>query len=156
MKRVVFACIISLFFVACGTRGDRQQESASIRDSLVIDKQLGPVVERVYAGLLPAADGPGIDYKLTLWNQKYSGTGVYELSMTYLEAANGKDTTFVTSGHWITLRGDAEHNDATVYQLSPRDSLNRMNFLYKGNTLTLLNRNMEHPVSGLNYTLKLK
>lgn len=40
---------------------------------------LGPEMLRTYEGLLPAADGPGIRYELTLENREHSGDGTYRL-----------------------------------------------------------------------------
>ena len=129
--------------------------AVSIKDSLVQKAELGKVIKRRYAGVLPAADGPGIRYDLTLYNQEKSGDGVFYLSQTYLEAGNGKDMTFRTVGKWTTNRGDATDNDATVYVLMPYDKSDpRMNFLYRTDSLTMLNDRLQLPESKLNYTLR--
>lgn len=153
--------IISLSLIALCSCGSGNSEKAntvpgsvSPADSLVIEKTLGPVIERYYEGVLPAADGPGIRYDLTLWNQEFSGTGVFSLDMTYLEAVGGKDTTFNSEGRWYTLRGDAENADATVFQLVPFGTTDQpVNFLMHDDSLTMLNGEFERAASGLNYTL---
>lgn len=117
---------------------------------------LGPEMLRTYEGLLPAADGPGIRYELTLENREHSGDGTYRLAMTYLEAENGRDTTFFSSGRWGTLRGTDDDPDATVYQLNIGDTtLEQINFLSYPDSLIMLGADMKRAESKLNYTLKL-
>ena len=116
----------------------------------------GPEMLRTYEGLLPAADGPGIRYELTLENREHSGDGTYRLAMTYLEAENGRDTTFFSSGRWGTLRGTDDDPDATVYQLNIGDTtLEQINFLSYPDSLIMLGADMKRAESKLNYTLKL-
>ena len=50
-----------------------------MRDSLKLDPEKGAVVQKKYKGTIPAADGPGIVYDLTLFYQQDSDDGVYEL-----------------------------------------------------------------------------
>ncbi|MCC8132452.1 MAG: copper resistance protein NlpE [Tannerellaceae bacterium] len=49
----------------------------NIMDSLHYDAALGEVIEYEYEDILPAADGPGIQYDLTLWAQARSKEGVF-------------------------------------------------------------------------------
>lgn len=128
----------------------------SVVDSLRINPELGDVIERKFQGLLPAADCPGIDYTLELYNQPNSGDGVFKLTMRYLEAENGNDFTATSYGHQYTLRGDAVNKDATVYQLIPFGSGTPVNFLFIDGDLELINVNLERANSKLNYTLKLQ
>ena len=101
-------------------------------------------------------DGPGIRYELTLENREHSGDGTYRLAMTYLEAENGRDTTFFSSGRWGTLRGTDDDPDATVYQLNIGDTtLEQINFLSYPDSLIMLGADMKRAESKLNYTLKL-
>lgn len=129
---------------------------AAIRDSLRVQAELGEIMVRTYEGTIPAADCPGILYRVTIYNQEHSGDGVFESSMTYLEADNGKDMTFTDTGRLYTLRGDAVDPNATVYQLVNYDSPSYpTNFLYQKDSITMLDAAMCVPDSGLNYTLKL-
>ena len=56
----------------------------NMRDSLKLDPKKGAVVQKKYKWTIPAADGPGIVYDLTLFYQQDSDDGVYELDATYL------------------------------------------------------------------------
>ncbi len=120
------------------------------------DLALGAGQSHTYEGLLPAASGPGIRYSLTVWSRQHSGDGTFSLTMTYIEAENGKDQSFSYTGKRFTQRGIPGDNDATVWQLVTDDKKDIFNFLYEDEqTLTLLNDKFEKSSSGLNYTLKL-
>ena len=158
-KQLVTASLLALLAASCGHRTDRStaapdssKPSAQATDTAA----LGPEMLRTYEGLLPAADGPGIRYELTLENREHSGDGTYRLAMTYLEAENGRDTTFFSSGRWGTLRGTDDDPDATVYQLNIGDTtLEQINFLSYPDSLIMLGADMKRAESKLNYTLKL-
>lgn len=81
------------------------------------NQALGALQTRTYEGILPAASSPGIRYSLTIQNQEHSGDGTFTLTMTYIEAENGKDAIFNYKGKRFTQRGDATNNDAIVWQL---------------------------------------
>ena len=114
----------------------------------------GDLQTRVYKGTLPAASNPGIVYNITLYNYKNSGDGVFKAKLTYLEAENGKDVSFEFGGRQYTLKGSADDKDAIVLQFVPFDNKEEvMNFLYQGNKLTMLNKDLKQIQSSLNYTL---
>ncbi len=126
----------------------RESESFSRAD-------LGNVQVNTYEGLLPAASCPGIVYTLTIRNQKYSGDGIFSLSLTYKEAENGKDKTFTYYGKRFTQRGIPENNDATVWQCISEDKKTIFNFLVEDeSTLVLLNDKFERNADNDKYTLK--
>ena len=104
----------------------------NMRDSLKLDPKKGAVVQKKYKGTIPAADGPGIVYDLTLFYQQDSDDGVYELDATYLEAEN-----------------------AVIYELIPSDGSMVFYFQAEGDSLTMLNQELQKAASDLNYTLKL-
>lgn len=110
---------------------------------------------RVYEGVLPAADGPGIRYRLTLLGKERSGDGTFRLTTTYLEAEQGEDRSFRSRGRWRTLRGTADDSDATVLQLEPDDSTDPVDFLYMTDSLEMLGSGRTRIESSLDYTLRL-
>ena len=162
-KQLVTASLLALLAASCGHRTDRStaapdssKPAAAASAQATDTAALGPEMLRTYEGLLPAADGPGIRYELTLENREHSGDGTYRLAMTYLEAENGRDTTFFSSGRWGTLRGTDDDPDATVYQLNIGDTtLEQINFLSYPDSLIMLGADMKRAESKLNYTLKL-
>lgn len=130
----------------------------NVLDSLKILPELGDVETRYFQGIIPAADCPGIDCKVWLYNQKNSGDGVYKLDMTYLEAENGKDMTSTSFGRQYTLRGNATDQNATVYQFFDFGSTNPMSFLVldNGKSIEMLGADQVRIDNGLNYTLTLQ
>lgn len=117
--------------------------------------ELGKMQTHSYEGLLPAASCPGIEYKLTIRNLEHSGDGTFQLTLTYKEAANGKDRTITYNGKRLTMRGIPGDDNATVWQCIADDNNKVFNFLREdANTLTLLNNKCERSPSDLNYSLK--
>lgn len=155
--RVFFLIVFFVICFAChNTTNIDQKESGSISSIRTDSMPSEQIITRVYEGILPCADCPGIRYDLVLENQEFVGDGTFKLKMTYLEAENGKDSDFESTGKWITLRGDADDINATVYQLNP-DSMDAiMNFLVSGDSLIMLDREQKRIRSGLNYILTLK
>ena len=114
----------------------------NMRDSLKLDPKKGAVVQKKYKGTIPAADGPGIVYDLTL-------------DATYLEAENGKDQTFTSTGKRQVKKGTPADASAVIYELIPSDGSMVFYFQAEGDSLTMLNQELQKAASDLNYTLKL-
>ena len=127
----------------------------NMRDSLKVDPKKGAVVQKKYKGTIPSADGPGIDYELTLFYQQDSEDGVYELDATYLGAENGQNQTFTSTGKRKVKKGAPTDAAAVVYELIPSDGSMVVYFLAEGDNLTMLNQDLQQAASDLNYTLKL-
>lgn len=141
--------------VSPGAVVEAQPENpVDMRDSLKTDSADGPVVRKEYKGTIPAADGPGIVYDLTLYYQEKGKEGVYRMNATYLQADNGNDQTFTTTGKQRIKKGIPGNANATVYELLPSDGSVSFYFLVEDNSLTMLNQDLEKASSGLNYTLK--
>lgn len=124
-------------------------------DSLVRNGQPVLAEVRSYEGVLPAASCPGIRYVLTVRAPRHSGDGTFDLSLTYLEAEDGKDQTFRYTGRRWTQRGMPGDNDATIWQLVADDSGEKFNFLVESDSvLVLLNEQGERISSEQDYTLR--
>lgn len=130
-------------------------------DSLVLhprhdrgDDALGPYLVRTYEGILPAASCPGIRYTLTVRNREHSGDGTFSLALTYMEAENGRDSSFLYTGKRFTQRGTPDDNDATVWQFVADDGGDTFNFLVESDSaLVLLNDRFERSDSKQSHTL---
>ncbi len=120
------------------------------------DESLGMWTELHYERTLPAADCLGIHYQLTLRQRQHSGDGSFLLRLTFLEAENGRDVSFVYTGKRMTQRGTTEDPDATVLQLTADQGGLVYNFLQENDehSLTLLNQDFKRNQSALNYSLK--
>ena len=93
-RLIVIAALCGALLCSCGNRnkkaqkesvyketielttveGDHNLEATRIKiaDSLVKDPKAGAVINERYTGMLPAADGPGIDYDLTIVRRRVS------------------------------------------------------------------------------------
>jgi hypothetical protein len=135
---------------------EKPAKPVNMRDSLKTDPKKGAIIQKKYKGTIPAADGPGIVYDLTLYYQQDGPDGgVYELDATYLEAENGKDKTFSSTGKRAIKKGTPQNAEAIVYEMIPSDGSTVFYFLAEGDNLTLLNQDLQQAASDLNYTLKL-
>lgn len=127
-RLIVIAALCGALLCSCGNRnkkaqkesvyketielttveGDHNLEATRIKiaDSLVKDPKAGAVINERYTGMLPAADGPGIDYDLTIVRQEGVTRGVYALVTTYIEGENGRDAIFTETGRFVTLQGE--------------------------------------------------
>ena len=125
-------------------------------DSLKMDANAGSVVNDRYSGLLPAADGPGIEYDLLLIRQDRNNHGVYELVMTYIEGDNnGGDLSFIETGRYETIRGKDGNADNSYIRLTPFSNGGETFFVIENNgNLTLVNAELQRANSQLNYTLQ--
>lgn len=126
------------------------------QDKKEMDSQLGKMLTRTYEGILPAADCPGIRYTLIIKNREHSGDGTFSLTQTYLEAEDGKDISFSSTGKRYTLRGIPDNADATVWELVPDEEEEKTYLLCDNDsTLTLLGQDFKKPETELNYSIKL-
>lgn len=150
-----WAIVLSLALAAaCGDRTakkptENRPATASADSSLRPVRTLG-----VYEGLLPAADGPGIRYRLALSGREGSREGTYALKAVYLEAENGEDRTFDSEGRWTLQNGMPDDRSATVLRLDPGDSTERFDFLYMTDSIEMLGSGLVRIDSPLNYTLR--
>ena len=109
MKKVIMLAAVVAALASCQSKANKAAEAEA--DSLSIE--MAPITEvtEVYEGTLPAADGPGIDYVLTL-NAATDGVDTtYTLDMTYLDAeGQGKNKTFSSND----LKSSMEIEKSTV------------------------------------------
>lgn len=120
-------------------------------------KQKGVLETRNYQGVFPGANTP-ILYDLTLYSESGDDTeGMFDLSMEYMGKGEGGESVFYDSeGEWELLSGDAAQGHGEVYRLIYSvDRADTTYFLYLGDSLKLLDRNMNNIESNLNYTLRL-
>lgn len=162
MKKI-FIVLAVLGVISCGSRNTNKaaentetteviQETKTVKERLALNPDLGEVMESNYQGTIPAADGPGIKYDLTIWNQQGADNGVYQLATTYIEGENGQDKTFNSEGLW-SAKNFAADSTLVVYDFAA-DSLNDgMSFLFYGDSLKMLDTNGEIIKSEFNYTL---
>jgi copper homeostasis protein (lipoprotein) len=111
----------------------------------------------VYKGTMPCADCQGLETTLRLYAKgKFDTTyAFYVRTQTYRGAPHG-DVTISDRGEWAVLRGDADDDKATVYQLNPDKEQQSEALLVqdKGAALVQLDRDLKAIDTQMNVTLK--
>ena len=153
MKKVIMLAAVVAALASCQSKANKAAEAEA--DSLSIE--MAPITEvtEVYEGTLPAADGPGIDYVLTL-NAATDGVDTaYTLDMTYLDAeGQGKNKTFSSKGKQQTIQKVVNKKPTKAVKLTPNDGEAPMYFVIVDyTTLRLVNDSLQEAVSDLNYDI---
>ena len=106
-------------------------------------------------GILPAADGPGIQYVLSVDSVGPNGESGYTLVTTYLDAeGQGKNTSFTSKGKRQVIQKDVNNNKKTAYKLTPDNGDSPVYFVVVNDTtLRLVNDSLQEAVSDLNYDI---
>ena len=147
MKKVIMLAAVVAALASCQSKANKAAEAEA--DSLAL--AMTPITEltEVYEGTLPAADGPGIDYVLTL-NAATDGVDTaYTLDMTYLDAeGQGQNKTFTSKGKQQTVHKVVNKKPVTAVKLTPKDFV-----IVNDTTLRLVNDSLQEAVSDLNYDI---
>ncbi len=110
----------------------------------------------VYKGAMPCADCEGLETVIRLYTKsKFDFTYAYYVrTQTYKGSPKG-DVTYSDRGDWTLLRGDAEDENATVYQLNPDNEQHSEALLVQdqGNALVQLDHDLKTIDTTANLTL---
>ena len=91
--------------------------------------------EEIFTGTIPSADGPGIDFVLTLGAATDGIDTVYTLDMTYLDANGpGNHQTFKTKGKQNTVQKTVKNEKKKGVKLTPDNGDKPMYFLVVNDT----------------------
>lgn len=92
-------------------------------------------VDEVFTGTIPAADGPGIDFVLTLGVTTDGIDTLYTLDMTYLDAAGpGKNQTFTSKGKKNEIHKVVNNKPKKAVKLTPDNGNSPMYFVIVNDT----------------------
>lgn len=117
MKKVLFVSLAALVFVACGgntSKNDVQSIEVVETDSVDILHNAANSLdyEGKYVGVLPAADGPGIEVTLTLDNDRN-----YKMHEKYID----RETEFDSQGIYEVVENllimSSDANDTIYYKV---------------------------------------
>ena len=153
MKKVMMIAALAAALVSCQSKGNQNNDTMSEGVMTVAANDSSAVA--VYEGILPAADGPGIDYVLTL-NAATDGVDTtYTLDMTYLDAeGQGKNKTFSSKGKQQTIQKVVNKKPTKAVKLTPNNGEAPMYFvIVNDTTLRLVNDSLQEAVSDLNYDI---
>ena len=132
---MMFVAIIAAF-ASCQSNNKKNVEMIMENDSVIAIMPVPiEVDEEVFAGTIPAADGPGIDYVLTLCAATDGVDTVYTLDMTYLDANGpGKDQVFSSKGKQKTIHNKVKNTPKKGIKLTPDNGDQPMYFLVVNDT----------------------
>ena len=120
MKKVIMLAAVVAALVSCQSKGTKAEEA--VADSLAVAMEPTMEETQVYEGVLPAADGPGIRYVLTLNTLANATDTTYTLDVTYLDAeGKGKDKTFTSKGKPVKVEKTVKDKKKTAIKLNPSD-----------------------------------
>lgn len=141
---------------------EKTAKPVNMRDSLKAEPKKGAVIQKKYKGKVTnkkaaasnAKNAPEVDYDLTMYYQQDdTDNGVYEMDAVYLTEDNGQSKTYSSTGKRQVKKGTPADANATVYALIPSDGSQIIYFLVSGNTLIMLDEQLQ-PVSGdISYVL---
>jgi hypothetical protein len=138
MKKFMMWVAIAAAFASCQSNHKKNAEIVVENDSMVAIIQTPPFVEvdeEIFTGTIPAADGPGIDYVLTLGAATDGVDTVYTLDMTYLDANGpGKHQTFKTKGKQQSVHKKVNNQPKKGIKLTPDNGDQPMYFLVVNDT----------------------
>lgn len=153
MKKVIMLAAVVAALASCQSKANKAAEAEA--DSLAIAMTPITDVGEVFVGTLPAADGPGIDYVLTL-NAATDGLDtLYTLDLTYLDAqGNSQNKVVTTKGKQQTIQKVVNKMPKKAVKLTPESGAAPMYFVVVNDTtLRLVNDSLQEAVSDLNYDI---
>ena len=149
MKKVMMIAALAAALVSCQSKGTQNN------DAVAMDESVMAVTVAVYEGILPAADGPGIQYVLSVDSVGPDGESGYTLVTTYLDAEGpGKNKSFTSKGKKEVIQKDVDNKKKTAIKLTPNDGDTPVYFVVVNDTtLRLVNDSLQEAVSDLNYDI---
>ena len=144
---------IAAALVSCQSKGNRN--NAPMDEGVMAVEGNDSSAVAVYEGILPAADGPGIQYVLSVDSVGPNGESGYTLVTTYLDAeGQGKNKTFTSKGKKEVIQKNVDKKQKTAYKLTPSNGDAPVYFvLVNDTTLRLVNDSLQESVSDLNYDI---
>jgi hypothetical protein len=136
MKKFMMLVAIVAAFASCQSNNKKNAEMIVEDDGIVAAMPMPiEVDEEIFTGTIPAADGPGIDFVLTLGAATDGVDTVYTLDMTYLDANGpGKHQTFKTKGKQHTVHKQVNNQPKKGVKLTPDSGDQPMYFLVVNDT----------------------
>ena len=150
MKKVFMIVAACAVIASCQQKGKTATDQNANDTTMVAESAATAAL--TYAGTIPAADGPGIKYTVTLTGDSAK---TFTLEEVYLQAKDGKDDTKSYTGQVEVIKKDAKGQPVTAYKLA-MDKDNALYLLVKDDaTLRVVNDQLEEAASANNYDLKL-
>ena len=141
MKKVMMIAALAAALVSCQSKGTQNNDAVAMDESVMAVTGNDSSAVAVYEGILPAADGPGIQYVLSVDSVGPDGESGYTLVTTYLDAEGpGKNKSFTSKGKKEVIQKDVNNKKKTVIKLTPDDGDTPVYFVVVNDTtLRLVN-----------------
>ena len=150
MKKLLMMVAACAVIASCQQKGKNATTENSKDSIMAVDTTAAAGV--TYSGTIPAADGPGIKYTVTLSGDSAK---TFTLEEVYLQAKDGKDDVKTYTGDVETINKEVNGKAVKAYKLA-MDKDNALYLLVKDDaTLSVVNDQLEEAASGNNYDLKL-
>lgn len=148
---MMFAAIAAAL-LSCQSKSGQKENSVPDKVTAVSDSSSAV---SIFEGVMPATDGPGIKYQLTLKNASPDKEGTYTLVTTYLDAdGKGLDQSYTSKGKQRSIHKNADNQNKTVYRLTPDNGDDPVYFVVVDSvTLRLVGDDLQESASGLNYDI---
>ncbi len=131
-KLLMFAALVAAL-ASCQSNNKKTVET-EMEDNAIASLPIMEVDE-VFTGTIPSADGPGIDFVLTLGVTTDGLDTLYTLDMTYLDAAGpGKNQTFTSKGKKNEIHKVVNNKPKKAVKLTPDDGNSPMYFVIVNDT----------------------
>ncbi len=154
-KNLDFEVALAAALVSCQSKGTQNNDAVAMDESVMAVTGNDSSAVAVYEGILPAADGPGIQYVLSVDSVGPDGESGYTLVTTYLDAEGpGKNKSFTSKGKKEVIQKDVDNKKKTAIKLTPNDGDTPVYFVVVNDTtLRLVNDSLQEAVSDLNYDI---
>ncbi|MBR5804326.1 MAG: copper resistance protein NlpE N-terminal domain-containing protein [Bacteroidaceae bacterium] len=152
MKKVFMLAALVAALASCHSK---QQNNVAEVDIIATDSAGIEDITEIYRGTLPAADGPGIDYILTL-NEEINGTDtIFMLDMIYLDAKGpGNNIAFNTKGKQQKIQKMVDRRPKKAVKLTPNTGEAPMYFLVVNDTtLRMVNDSLMEITTDTSYDI---
>lgn len=155
MKKVMMIAAVAAALVSCQSKGTQNNDATGVDEGIVAIAGNDSLAVAVYEGVLPAADGPGIQYVLSVDSVGPDGESGYTLITTYLDAeGQGQNKSFTSQGKKRVINKQVNNQAKTAYKLTPNDGNTPIYFVVVNDTtLRLVNDSLQEAVSDLNYDI---
>lgn len=142
-------------FAALASCQSKQQNNVAEMDIIAVDSAGDVDITEVYQGTLPAADGPGIDYILTLNEEIVGKDTIFTLDMIYLDAKGpGKNVAFKTKGKQQKIHKVVNKHPKKAVKLTPNTGEQPIYFLVVNDTtLRMVNDSLMEITTDTSYDI---
>lgn len=152
MKKIFMLATLVAVLASCQSK---QQNNVAEIDVIETDSAGIEDITEVYRGTLPAADGPGIDYILTLNEEIRGKDTIFTIDMIYLDAQGpGKNMAFKTKGKQQKIHKIVNKQPKKAVKLTPSTGEPPIYFLVVNDTtLRMVNDSLMEVTTDTSYDI---